>query len=58
MASVIIYSVFTAACGFATTALQLAVFRILLGIGMGGVQAVPRSCPRRGRPSIVARRSD
>jgi MFS family permease len=36
MASVIIYSVFTAACGFATTALQLAVFRILLGIGMGG----------------------
>ena len=36
MASVIIYSVFTAACGLATTALQLAVFRILLGIGMGG----------------------
>ncbi len=36
MASVLIYSVFTAACGFATTALQLAVFRILLGIGMGG----------------------
>ena len=36
MASVIIYSVFTAACGFATTAAQLAVFRILLGIGMGG----------------------
>jgi MFS family permease len=36
MASVIIYSVFTAACGLATTAVQLAVFRILLGIGMGG----------------------
>ena len=36
MASVLIYSVFTAACGLATTALQLAVFRILLGIGMGG----------------------
>ncbi len=36
MASVIIYSVFTAACGFAQTVAQLAVFRILLGIGMGG----------------------
>ena len=36
MASVLIYSVFTAACGFAQTAAQLAVFRILLGIGMGG----------------------
>src|SRR3990172_393427 len=36
MLSVLIYSVFTAACGFAMTALQLAVFRICLGIGMGG----------------------
>ena len=36
MASVVIYSVFTAACGLANTAAQLAVFRILLGIGMGG----------------------
>ena len=36
MASVLIYSVFTAACGFANTALQLAVFRICLGLGMGG----------------------
>ena len=36
MASVAIYSVFTAACGLVTSALQLAVFRILLGIGMGG----------------------
>ncbi|MCA1649135.1 MAG: MFS transporter [Acidobacteria bacterium] len=34
--SVLIYSVFTAACGFATTVAQLAAFRILLGIGMGG----------------------
>jgi MFS family permease len=34
--SVLIYSVFTAACGFATTALQLAAFRIGLGVGMGG----------------------
>jgi putative sialic acid transporter len=36
MASVLLYSIFTAACGFATTALALAIFRILLGIGMGG----------------------
>ena len=36
MASVTIYSVFAAACGLATTALELAVFRVLLGIGMGG----------------------
>jgi MFS family permease len=36
MASVTIYSVFAAACGLATTAAQLAVFRILLGVGMGG----------------------
>jgi MFS family permease len=36
MLSVLIYSIFTAACGFAQTALQLAIFRICLGIGMGG----------------------
>jgi MFS family permease len=36
MASVLIYSVFTGACGLAQNAAQLAVFRVLLGIGMGG----------------------
>jgi MFS family permease len=36
MLSVLLYSVFTAACGFAETVLQLAVFRIFLGLGMGG----------------------
>jgi MFS family permease len=36
MGSVLIYSIFTAACGFAQTIPQLALFRILLGIGMGG----------------------
>lgn len=36
IASVLIYSIFTALCGLATSAAQLAVFRILLGIGMGG----------------------
>jgi len=35
-ASVLIYSVFTAACGLATTVPMLAVFRIFLGLGMGG----------------------
>jgi MFS family permease len=34
--SVLIYAVFTAACGFAQNIVQLAIFRILLGIGMGG----------------------
>ncbi len=36
MASVLIYSVFTFACGFARTAAELTVFRICLGLGMGG----------------------
>jgi MFS family permease len=36
MGSVLIYSIFTAACGFANNVWQLAVFRVLLGIGMGG----------------------
>lgn len=36
MLSVLIYSVFTAACGLAQTVAQLALFRIGLGIGMGG----------------------
>jgi MFS family permease len=36
MASVLIYAIFTAACGLAQTVAQLAIFRILLGFGMGG----------------------
>jgi len=36
MASVLIYAVFTAACGLAHSFVELAVFRILLGLGMGG----------------------
>ncbi len=36
MLSVLLYSIFTAACGFAQTVAQLAVFRIFLGLGMGG----------------------
>src|ERR1700712_2707772 len=34
--SVLIYAVFTAACGFAQNIVQLGLFRILLGLGMGG----------------------
>ena len=36
MASILVYSVFTAACGLAQSIAQLAVFRFLLGLGMGG----------------------
>jgi MFS family permease len=36
IASVLIYSVFTAACGLSQTLWQFAVFRALLGLGMGG----------------------
>src|SRR5262249_16833961 len=33
---VLLYSIFTAACGAASTAIQLAIFRVCLGLGMGG----------------------
>ncbi len=36
MGSVLLYSIFTALCGVAQNLEQLAVFRVLLGIGMGG----------------------
>jgi MFS family permease len=36
MLSILVYSVFTAACGFSQGVLDLAVFRFLLGLGMGG----------------------
>ena len=36
IASILIYSVFTAACGFAQSVVHLAIFRIFLGLGMGG----------------------
>jgi MFS family permease len=36
MASILIYSLFTAACGLSRGILELAVFRFLLGLGMGG----------------------
>jgi len=36
MASVLLYSIFTGLCGLSQNLWQLAAFRILLGLGMGG----------------------
>ena len=36
MGSILIYSIFTAACGLAQSLTQLAIFRVCLGVGMGG----------------------
>ncbi|QQE74392.1 MFS transporter [Brevibacillus composti] len=36
MISIFVYSLFTFLCGFSQTVTQLAVFRLLLGLGMGG----------------------
>jgi MFS family permease len=59
IASVLIYSVFTAACGFAQSAVQLAVFRVCLGLGMGGEWAtgaalVSETFPARHRGKALA----
>jgi MFS family permease len=59
MGAVLIYSIFTAACGFAQTAMQLAVFRVLLGLGMGGEWAtgaalVSETFPARHRGKALA----
>jgi MFS family permease len=59
MSAILIYSIFTAACGFAGSALQLAVFRVLLGLGMGGEWAagaalVSESFPARHRGKALA----
>jgi MFS family permease len=57
--SVLVYSVFTAACGFAQSTWQLGVFRFLLGIGMGGewtsgAAMVSETWPDRHRGKAVA----
>ncbi|HYK87467.1 MAG TPA: MFS transporter [Acidobacteriota bacterium] len=36
MASILVYSIFTAACGLSQNVVQLGLFRVLLGLGMGG----------------------
>ncbi len=56
MASVLIYAIFTAACGLAHNFIQLAVFRILLGLGMGGEWASGASLvSETGPPNIAAK---
>lgn len=57
--SVLVYSVFTAACGFAQSTWQLGVFRFLLGLGMGGewtsgAAMVSETWPDRHRGKAVA----
>jgi MFS family permease len=57
--SILIYSIFTALCGFAQTVSQLAVFRFLLGLGMGGewtsgAALVSETWPDRHRGKAVA----
>ena len=59
MAAILCYSIFTAACGFAQSVAQLAVFRILLGIGMGsewatGAALVAESFPAKHRGKALA----
>ena len=58
IASVLTYSVFTAACAFAQTVWELGVFRFLLGLGMGGAWTcgavlVSESWPDRHRGKAV-----
>jgi MFS family permease len=36
MGSILVYSVFTGACGLSQNIMQLAIFRVFLGLGMGG----------------------
>jgi MFS family permease len=59
MGAVLLYSIFTAACGLAQSAMQLAVFRVLVGLGMGGEWAtgaalVSESFPARHRGKALA----
>ena len=56
--SVLTYSIFTAACGLAQTVWQLAMFRFLLGLGMGGAWTcgaalVSESWPDRHRGKAI-----
>ena len=59
IASVLLYSVFTAACGLSNTFWQFAIFRALLGLGMGGEWAsgaalVSESWPAKSRGRALA----
>ena len=57
--SILVYSVFTAACGLSQSVWQLGVFRFLLGLGMGGewtagAAMVSETWPDRHRGKAVA----
>ncbi len=54
--SILLYSVFTAACGLATSVTMLAVFRVLLGIGMGGEWASGAALVSETWPAATAAR--
>ena len=59
LASILVYSVFTAACGLAQNVWQFAVFRFLLGLGMGGewtsgAAMVSETWPDKHRGKAVA----
>ncbi|MEP6778469.1 MAG: MFS transporter [Gemmatimonadaceae bacterium] len=59
MASVLLYSIFTAACGFSQSLTQLAILRALLGLGMGGEWAsgaalVSETWPAKARGRALA----
>jgi MFS family permease len=59
IAAILLYSLFTAACGLAQSALQLAMFRVGLGFGMGGewatgVALVSETFPARHRGKALA----
>lgn len=56
--SILMYSLFTAACGLAQSVWQLAIFRFLLGLGMGGAWTsgaalVSESWPDRHRGKAI-----
>jgi MFS family permease len=52
MGAMLLYSVFTAACGLAQSAFQLAVFRVFVGLGMGGEWAVGAALVSESFPAV------
>ncbi|HEY4217141.1 MAG TPA: MFS transporter [Gemmatimonadaceae bacterium] len=53
MGAVLIYSIFTGACGLSHTLVQFAVLRALLGLGMGGVWAAGASLVAETWPTRI-----
>jgi MFS family permease len=51
MGSILIYSVFTGACGLSQNIVQLGIFRVLLGLGMGGEWATGAALVAESWPS-------